>query len=152
MQQRSAFTLLEVLVTVFIFILVFGFSLLYTQLGYLRADLKTQASIVESYLREAQSNATSGKSGSSFGVHFEETTYTIFSGASYDALESSNFVVTLPDILTFEALALNGAGSDVIFDSPLGTTEEYGTLSLTSSRTGQSMLFTISPLGQVSYE
>lgn len=152
MRQRSAFSLLEVLVTVFIFAMALGFSLLYTQLGYLRADLKTQAAILETHLREAQSNATSGKEGGAFGIHFEETTYTLFTGTSYGVSDPGNFVVTLPDILTIGSVILQGAGSDVVFDAPLGSTDEFGTLELSSSRTGQTIIFIISALGHVSYE
>lgn len=150
--KRVAFSTLEVLVTVLIFALMFGFSLLYTELGVLRADLTTQAAILETHLREAQSNATSGKETGAFGVHFEETSYTLFDGTVYDPLAASNFEVILPEILTLSGVTLQGAGTEVIFDSPLGTTEEYGTFVLSSSRTNQTLLFTITPLGHVSYE
>lgn len=152
MSKRSAFTLLEVLVTVFIFAVALGFSLLYTQLGSLKENLNTQASILEAHLREAQSNSTSGKGNGSFGVHFDATAYTLFSGTTFDVNSTSNFVVTLPEILTLSAVTLQGGGSDLVFDPPLGDTDEYGTFRLSSSRTGEILTFTISPLGHVSYE
>lgn len=152
MQQRSAFTLIEVLVTVLIFALALGFSLLYTQLGYLRADLMTQASILEAHLREAQSNSASGKGDGSFGVHFDVASYTLFEGTTYVPSASSNFEVLLPEILTIENLTLQGSGAEVIFDAPLGTTDEFGTFELESSRTNQILTFTINAFGHISYE
>lgn len=152
MRLRPAFSTLEIIVTVFIFALVFGFSLLYTQLGVLRADLKTQAAILETHLREAQSNATSGREHAPVGVHFEADRYVLFNAAPYNAAESSNFEVVLPEILSLQSVVLQGGGSEVIFDVPMGDTDEYGSFELYSERTDQTLLFTISPLGQVSYE
>lgn len=152
MKKRLAFSTLEILLTVFIFACVFAFSLLYTQLGTLRTDLKTQASILETHLREAQNNASSGKESGAFGVHLNAGSYVLFEGTGYDPLASTNFEVLLPEVLSIGSVSLQGAGSDLIFDAPLGTTEEYGTFVLTSSRTDQTLLFTITPLGHVSYE
>lgn len=147
-----AFSTLEILLTVFIFACVFAFSLLYTQLGVLRTDLKTQASILETHLREAQNNASSGKDGGAFGVHFDTGSYVLFEGTSYDPLASTNFEIVLPTVLTISSVSLQGGGKELIFDSPLGTTDQYGTFVLNSSRTDQTLLFTITPLGHVSYE
>lgn len=152
MKKKLAFSTLEILLTVFIFACVFAFSLLYTQLGVLRTDLKTQATILETHLREAQNNASSGKEDGAFGIHFEAGSYVLFKGSSYDPLASTNFEVLLPTVLTIESVSLQGGGDEVIFDSPLGTTDEYGTFILNSSRTDQSLLFTITSLGHVSYE
>lgn len=152
MRPRPAFSTLEILVTVFIFALVFGFSLLYTQLGVLRADLNTQAAILETHLREAQSNATSGRSGAPIGVHFEADRYVLFNTAPYASNDSSNFTVSLPDVLRLQSVVLQGGGSEVIFDAPLGGTDEYGAFELYSQRTDQTLVFTLTALGQISYE
>ncbi len=76
----------------------------------------------------------------------------IYSGLVYDSLEASNTLVQLPEVLELRSLSLAGGGSEVQFDAPLGSTEQSGTLELHSTRLNSTLLFTITPLGQITYE
>jgi prepilin-type N-terminal cleavage/methylation domain-containing protein len=150
--RRSAFSLLETLVVVTIMAVAVGFSVLYAQTDTVRTDLHTQAAIFSSYLREMQTDAASGKGATSAGIHLETDQYVLFHGASYNALDASNFVVVLPSVIKVTDINLTGGGSEVIFTSPLGETSTAGSLDFSSASTGQTVHITINSLGAVDYE
>ncbi len=150
--RRPAFSLLETLVVVAIMAAAVGFSVLYAQTDTVRTDLRTQAALFTSYIREMQTDAASGKGNTSAGIHLESDQYVLFHGASYNALDASNFVVVLPSVIQITNISLAGGGSDIIFTSPLGETSQSGSLDFSSFSIGQTVHITINPLGSVDYE
>lgn len=146
----KGFSLLEVMLVVFLFATALGFSVLYSQTSQLRADINTQSKVIVSYLRLAQSNALSG-SNSENGIHFESDSYTIFSGNVFDPDDTANYEITLPNTITIENLNLNGGGSDVIFDGPKGETVTYGSFDLVSEQINQTITINISSIGTINY-
>lgn len=150
--RRSAFSLLETLLVVAIMAAAVGFSVLYAQTDDVRTDLRTQAAIFVSYMREMQTDAASGKGNTSAGIHLETDRYVLFHGAAYNALDTSNFVVVLPDVIEVTNISLAGGGSDVIFTSPLGETSQFGSFDFSSPSIAQLVQVTINSLGVVDYE
>lgn len=148
---KKGFTLIEVILVVVIMFSVLGMGILYYQSSQVRTDLNSQVSSFVSYLRYAQSNALAGKYGESHGIHIETDSFTTFAGGSYDVLDERNFSIQLPPSVMFQNVNLNGGGPDVIFDSVLGETENYGTLELASSAISEVMIITITKYGNVSY-
>lgn len=149
--SKKAFTYLEILVVITIMMIAMGFYALYAQTDQVRADINSQANILVSHLRLAQSDAAMGKNSSDHGIHLESDSYTIFIGSSYDPAASSNFTTALPDTISIENIALNGAGQDIVFLQPNGETNTYGSFDLTSEQISKIISITIGQLGNVEY-
>jgi len=150
-ENNKGFSLLEVMLVIVLIATALGFSVLYSQTSQLRADLNTQGAVLVSYLRLAQSNARAGLTDSENAIHFDGDSYTIFSGDTYSALDPTNYTIDLPPTLAIENINLNGAGSDLIFLGPDGSTANFGSLDLRSSRIGKTLTINISSLGTVNY-
>jgi prepilin-type N-terminal cleavage/methylation domain-containing protein len=150
--RPKAFSLLETIVVITILAAALGFSVLYAQTDDLRTDLHTQAALLASYLRESQTDASSGKGGSAYGVHLETDRYVLFEGGSYSANDADNFVVELPAGIQITQINLAGGGSNIVFSTPLGGTTNTGSFDLTSEQITQSVTVTVNSLGSVNYE
>lgn len=140
------------MLVVTLFVMGLGFALLYTQSSQVRTDVNTQAANLISYLRQAQSNAAAGKNDTSHGIHFGTGSYVIFEGSSYVLAGSGNFTVELPQSMVLQNLLLNGGGSDVIFNPPLGETSNYGSLEIHSEQIGKTLTINIGSIGTIDYE
>lgn len=149
--ERSGFTLIEIMLVIALFFIVIGLSILYVQTSQLRADLNTQTANIVSYLRLAQSNAISGHVNKINAMHLESDTYTLFIGRTYDPTESSNYTPDIPPTITIKNIALNGGGADIIFDKSNGGTDSFGTFDIRSDQINKSITITILPIGTISY-
>ena len=148
--KKNGFTILEILIVVTIIAAASGFGLLYYQTTHLRADLNGQSEILVSYLRLAQSNTNSGKDSFN-AIHFQQNSYIIFSGAVYDPLDPQNHEIAVPPLIIMRNFSFNGGGTDVIFDPPDGTTDNYGTLDLFSEQLNKNITLNITQIGSINY-
>jgi len=149
--MKKAFTFIEIMIVIALMTLMLGLSLLYSQTSIVRSDLNSQRSGLISQLRLAQSNAMSGKKGASYGVHIKSDSYTTFTGSSYVADGTGNFIYNLPSTIQLTNLSLNGSGSNVIFTSPKGETSEYGSIDIYSEQIQKTSTITINQFGVVTY-
>src|SRR3989338_5838031 len=94
------------------------------------ADLKTSAFKVVDALQFARTRTIASLASSQYGVHFEQTQYVLFRGATYNASDPDNIVYALPLRVEIANIALTGGGSDVVFDRITGKTPQNGTLSV----------------------
>lgn len=146
--KKNALSIIEIILVITITVMLVGMSLLYYQSSQIRADLDTQVATFISYSRLAQSNAIAGKNSSNHGIHLENDSYTLFSGAIFNPLDSQNFIIELPTSIRIENI--NVGGADIIFQSPDGKTTNAGTFNfVTQTRTIQ---VTISTIGNIDYE
>ncbi len=151
MLKSKAFTTLELILVITIMATLSGFFLLYNQGASVRTDLQTQVALFVADLRLLQSDAESGKNPGTFGMHLSSNSYTIFEGAVYDSASTSNRAVELPDTIIIQNINLNGAGTDIIFNSPRGETSQNGSLEFYSVPLNETKTITISTLGYASY-
>ena len=147
--KTNGFTLIEIILVLVLLSAAIGFSLLYYETSVLRADINTQADILVSKLRLAQSNAESGRTDEANAVHFENASYTAFVGDNYNPLQSNNVETLLPPTISIENIALNGGGSDIIFTAPSGETSTYGSFDLVSDL--KTITINISSFGAINY-
>lgn len=96
---HRGFTFVELIVVGGILAVITGLTIF--NLGRLQTQTSASsiAAQVEADIRSQQlstMNATSGSSNSQTGIYFGTTSYTLFTGSSYDSSDTSNFVVTLP--------------------------------------------------------
>lgn len=141
----------EVILVLIILAIGFGFSILYTQNIQISSDINTISSNFVEFTRNVQSNSKSGNQNLATGIHLEATKYVLFEGGVYDPNSQTNYTVQLPSTVVIQNINLNGGGSDVIFSSPKGATNNYGTFSFFSSQTNKLVLITITKIGTVEY-
>ncbi|OHA59543.1 MAG: hypothetical protein A2589_01625 [Candidatus Vogelbacteria bacterium RIFOXYD1_FULL_46_19] len=108
----KGFTLIEVIVSLALFIVLLGLFLP-VALSYLSAShLADTTTGVQSALREAQAKAKWQKNDQSFGVKFLSDTYVLFQGESYASRdESEDLIFGLPAGVT------TSCESEWVFDS-----------------------------------
>ncbi|PIR55495.1 hypothetical protein COU74_00540 [Candidatus Peregrinibacteria bacterium CG10_big_fil_rev_8_21_14_0_10_36_19] len=144
------FSILEVILVVFILSMVAGFGFVYFQTSQVRADVNTQAADIVAYLRLSQSNAISGSSEHN-AVHLQSNGFVLFTGSSFNPIDATNFSVELPSTLSIANISLNGSGDNVIFNSPDGTTSTYGSFDLTSAQINKTITININEIGTIDY-
>ncbi|OIP80465.1 hypothetical protein COW94_04555 [Candidatus Peregrinibacteria bacterium CG22_combo_CG10-13_8_21_14_all_44_10] len=149
--MKKAITIIEIMLVITLMSLMLGLSILYSQTTIVRSDLNGQRNNFISALRLAQSDAMAGKDAGSHGVHIESNSYTTFSGDSYIVDGTGNVVNELPSTLQFTNITLNGGGTDIIFTSPEGATDQYGSVDLYSQQISTTSTITINQLGVITY-
>ncbi|TSC67797.1 MAG: Uncharacterized protein G01um101472_306 [Parcubacteria group bacterium Gr01-1014_72] len=110
--------------------------------------LEGSATSALSLLLRARSLALSSKDASLYGVHFEERRMVLFRGGSYSGGAPDNRVEELPPTVRIFATALQGGGSDVVFQRLTGKTAQSGTITIAlSSDASRTKTVTISATG-----
>lgn len=150
MKKYKGFTMIEVILVLVILTSAFGFGLLYYQNTQIRADVNTQANVIVSYLRLAQSNAETGRSAFN-AMHLEQDSFTNFIGSIYDLNDTQNYVTVLPETISIENINLSGGGADIIFTGPDGTTNNSGSFQLVSSQINKTITINIAQIGAINY-
>ncbi|NIA02437.1 MAG: prepilin-type N-terminal cleavage/methylation domain-containing protein [Nitrospirae bacterium] len=150
-KNKKGFTAIEIILVIVILGIGLGLSILYLQTSQFRADINSQVAQFSSHVRLAQSNALSGQSDVSHGIHLEETSYTIFQGDAYSPSDPLNFEIEMTGPTTIQNISLNGGGSDIIFTNILGETDDYGTINFVSTQTQKTISVEITKFGTVIY-
>lgn len=103
---QSGFTLVEMLVVLFIIVILLGFSMVNLGGSQSSASINTTIDTLLSDLKSQQMLAMAGGKGGAasaqaHGLHIEANTYTLFAGTSYNGSDSNNFVVNAGNNITF---------------------------------------------------
>lgn len=150
-ENTKGISLIEIVLVIVILGISIGMSVLYYQTSQVRADINTQVSQFTSYVRLVHSNAFAGLNNQSHGIHLEPLSYTTFIGSSYNESDPNNFEIELPPTIIIQNILLNGGGSDLIFSSPNGETDDFGSLDFFSDQINKTVTVEISRLGTVTY-
>lgn len=150
MKKLRGFTIIEVILVLVILSSAVGFGLLYYQNSQVRADVNTHASVIVSYLRLAQSNAETGRNTFN-AIHLEPDSFTTFIGTAYAENDPQNYLTELPATITIGNINLSGAGTDIIFTGPDGTTNNSGSFQLISSQIDKTITINIAQIGAINY-
>jgi len=120
----SGFTLIELVVVVAIlgiFVLIASQTLgLFTQ----QVNLNTTSQQIVSTLQLARNKTLAAEDESQYGVHFEQSKYTLFKGNVYSSTDPDNKEYSISTTEIYE-INLTG-GDDIIFDRIRGTTANSG--------------------------
>lgn len=121
--MRKGLTLIEVIVVMAIVALLAALTSFNLLSGRRQAEKRSVVEQVVSDMRSQQSRAMVGDSlGASFGIHFANNTYTLFTGATFNAADASNFVVTLDNNIEFTTTFL---GNNIVFTPVSGEVTNY---------------------------
>ncbi len=123
--KNKAFTLLEIMLTVSIFVLSASIlSPIYLSAKN-RDDLSTKTDILVSSLRRAQILSISGQGDSSWGVKILEDGLVIFKGDSYLTRDISQ-----DDVVSVNKIILTEGLDEVVFTKIFGETNNIGDIKL----------------------
>ncbi len=125
-KNNTGLTLMELLIIIgiLVLLLVAGTSTLsvYRQRQVLSKETET---VIETLL-EARNLTIVSKNASSYGVHLDTSSITLFAGPSYSSTNPANKIYNLSSGITLQKTLPSG-GSDLIFSRLTGETNQSGT-------------------------
>lgn len=135
MPKQKGFTLLELMVTIFIAAILASMSLVSYRSWQREVQTLNAVDELKSGLKLAQAKAIAAAGDTNWGVHLEADTYVIFPGSFYDMNNPGNLDKTIVGamIVNLDSAIDNGAGGygpDVVFSKFTGETPNTGTIAL----------------------
>jgi len=94
------------------------------------------------YLREARQKTLASENASAWGVHFAETSITLFRGGVYNASDATNVVYTVSSLLSL-SLSISTTTASVVFDRLTGASSVTGTVTFQGTRLNRSKVIQI---------
>lgn len=128
--SESGFTLIEIVIAIGVLLIIGTTVFVGFSKATENADLKTAAFKVVDALQFARTRTIASLASSQYGVHFEQTQYVLFRGATYNASDPDNIVYPLSSRTEITAITLTGGGSDVVFDRITGKTMHNGSVTV----------------------
>jgi Tfp pilus assembly protein FimT len=129
-QNLRGVTLIELLLTVGIFIILAIISVPTFRYFQRESDLNNSTQEIINTLRLAQDKTLASEGGSNYGVHFEIEKFVLFEGTSYNPLATNNETHNLPQSVEVYEINLAGEETEVVFDRLTGETDQFGRISL----------------------
>jgi prepilin-type N-terminal cleavage/methylation domain-containing protein len=151
--QQSGFTLVEILVVVGILAVLFGLSVV--SLGQPQNSTNTNSAVdtLVNDLKTQQIAAMVGTTGSTStqqpaGIFVQSNQYTLFTGSSYSAGNSYNYIFTAPTGVSFSTTL---PSSIVLFNKGDGSVSGFtaGSNTITVTTSAGSKVITITKFGAV---
>lgn len=107
--NNRGFTLIEMIVIMALVVALTGFITLNVVSSQRRASLIQVSEILASDMHNQQAKAMTGDAvggvvPTGYGIHFESNKYVLFTGSSYNALETTNTVIPVTSPASFSAI------------------------------------------------
>jgi type II secretory pathway pseudopilin PulG len=156
-RSTSGFTLIELIVTLGVFIVISGIVLVNITGQRTQTDINDVTEQIGATLRQAQSDSMAQENGVSWGVHFENSTGTSpFYALFYSSYSSSTIVghYPLPASVAYNTSTFaSGAMLDVIFSQVTGVSSVSTSIMLYMPKESAALSSTISiaSSGAISY-
>lgn len=119
---KQGFTLIELLLVLAITLILITVSTLsltnVQQFAYLSKSTEVLLSDIKLQQTKAMNSYTVSGNPTRYGIHFEDTTYTLFEGDTYVADLPTNFTVSLDGQLSFEEVSF--PNSTIVFERGSG--------------------------------
>lgn len=145
--KKEGFTIPEILVTVAILAVIIAVATSAFSIFIKKKELDNTVNEILSVLDEAQSFALAAKGNVAYGVHFENTDITLFSGGVYSVFDPSNEVTTFPARITATTTFTENS-QNIIFERLTGKTNIVGTINVSvKSDSAASTTITINEAG-----
>ena len=147
--DAHGFTLMEIMIVVSISALLLLTSgvLFSTTIG--RNQTENVAQDIVSTLRRSQWQSMNGHDDEVWGVHFESDAFTLFQGATYSVSHPENVVTDLPNDITISTVTINGGGTDIVFTSDFGDTDDYGSVLVEQGHSEEERTIVVNAVGMV---
>lgn len=137
--HRTGFTLIEVIISVFIIITMTVLVMSINANFLTNITLDTKSDELVGMLRLSYNRAISGNGNSNWGVHLENPvgsvhSFTLFKGVTFATRDTASDILTaLPNGYTFSTISLSGSGTDIIFQKGSGQTSQDGYVEITGT-------------------
>ena len=146
---NNGFTLIEIIIAISIMVFLFSASISYYFATNESTKLSTSAQDIISSIKLAKNRTVASLASSSYGLHFENNQYVMFRGVSYSASDPNNIFYAVPTGIEIANIALEGGGSDVVFDRITGKVVNNGSINVrVISDTSKSKTITIPVSGE----
>lgn len=158
MKKNSGLTLIEALIVISIFTVMALLSTNTYKNWQRQVQLTNGSDELRELLVQAQQLSVAVADDSTWGVHLEDDSYTLFKGSSYNVLDPENDTRYFRGVYIINPTSslsdgLGGFSSDVVFSRFNGETINVGTISLTTVFSKENIKsITIESNGQVNYE
>ena len=143
--QSQGFTLLEMLLSISLIALLAGMFLPLYSAVYVKNDLDLAASAIVQDWRRAQLLAQAVDGDSTWGVHVQTGSVTLFQGPNYVGR-----AIAFDEVFTFSDTITLAGLTDVVFSKMLGEPTPAGTLTVTASNNDVRAI-TLTSKGTLSY-
>ncbi len=151
--RQHGFTLIEVLISVFIIIMVTTIITVSLSRYTRTQSLNGATRLVVSEIEDARSRTLSSQGSSQYGVFFDDNRVVLFQGDSYDSGAATNEETVLDTRVEITDVTLTGGGSAMIFERLSGETTHNGTIEIALTSDALIMrTITVQKTGLVSYE
>ena len=151
--KNKGISIIEILVVISLIILIA--SIVIPNLSEFKKQqaLKNTTEDIVSLLNEARNSTISSKNSTTYGVHFEEDSATLFPGVSFaDNVNNKQIDFDTSTIIsTDDGINLEGGGDDIVFERLTGNVANYGTIIVQlASDTTKTKTISVSSIGVVS--
>jgi Tfp pilus assembly protein FimT len=132
--KSKSFSLVEILIIIGIMAVLIAIAIPSYRFFQKEADLNNSVEEIINVLRLAQNKTLASEGPSRYGVYFDAVStpgqYTLFKGTSYASRDNpADEIHKLANSLEISEINLSG-GAEVIFDRILGTTSQFGSVSI----------------------
>ncbi|HCC04762.1 TPA: hypothetical protein DEP58_00470 [Patescibacteria group bacterium] len=127
---ERGFTLTEVLVVIALLLILSALSIGGFRTFAVRSGQAAVSQTVLGALKEAHAKTLASLDDTTYGVHFESSSVTIFQGGTYTASSTENSVRELPTRTSITNVSLTGGSTDVVFARLTGTASSVGTVTV----------------------
>ncbi|MFZ2303487.1 MAG: prepilin-type N-terminal cleavage/methylation domain-containing protein [Minisyncoccia bacterium] len=144
---RHGFTALEILIVIAILAILLA-TILPSFMNFRRNSLlNTDTMNLVTLINRARLLSVSSKDDERYGIHLETTKAVLFKGGVYDTASSTNETHIFSTGLSLSSIAINGGGSEVLFEKVTGATTQNATTTLLVTGTTSSTTVLILPTG-----
>lgn len=145
----AGFTLMELLMVICIMAIILALSFPFFSSLIKKESLEKDVAGLTSFIRNARLLAVSSKNAAAFGVHLESGRAVLFEGASYVPGGPNEKVIVFSDKVYMSSYALNLGTEDIVFSRLIGSTLNFGTITLSLKDDSVSTTITILKTGVV---
>lgn len=154
--MRSAFSLIELIVTLGIITVLLSFSSQNFLTSQRKTILDDQVLILSTDIRTQQQKAMLGDTSGSgtvsdYGIYFDSQTYTLFRGSVYNPADPDNYTNSLPETVNFNSVLF--PDSQIVFQRGSGEILNFSSgqnlFNLSDSELGKTKTFTLNALGVI---
>ena len=137
LNSQIGLTIIEIVIGISMIVVLATLSFQVFNVFIKRQALDKNAQQIASQIKEARSSTLASRDDSAYGVHITATRTVMFKGVTFAESDPYNSEFGLNRRVQITTISLNGGGVDILFDRLKGTTNQYGsiTLSLVSSTT-----------------
>lgn len=128
--RLRGFTALEILIVIAILGILLS-VILPSFMNFRRSSLlNTDTMNLITLINRARLLSVSSKDDDQYGIHLESSKAVLFKGSVYSAGTTTNETHTFSTGLTLSSIAVNGGGSEVLFEKVTGATTQNATTTL----------------------